>query len=373
MRPKFSGLTSTKIYHIMVETGPTVAAESPMSSSSSSASDAHNEGQFNLFDGMEPGLTDYDSAERLGATDAYDPMAPLSSTNEVETLPPLDRVLLPEGCARHQAVAVLMKKVRLNEFGLPPSFIRSDLLPSNLGTLTQADVDRASEGLFYYEGFPTLKNGTTFWHQLPYEPYNAYSAFMQFLEQAEDLGIRQLDLLAVQLNLELDSIQAMYHEYHWQPRSRAYDVFQVAADQKRRILRTRKMENKHYEQAGLLLDRLLQRFADPEWIEELNAKEAIEALETLMKVQRVSLGLTGANASSISKNALPAGADTEAIIRGITRNSGLSQQAEGNFVDKLRALTENAEDGMRIQEAILRIGYAGATDQSAFQDQMGLS
>ena len=333
------------------------------------SSDAHNEGQFNLFDGMEPGLTDYDSAERLGATDAYDPMAP--SQNEV--LPPLDRILLPQNCTRHQAVAVLSKKVRLNEFGLPPSFIRSDMLPSNLGTLTQADVDNASEGLFYYEGFPTLANGTTFWHQLPHEPYNAYQAFMAYIEQAEDLGIRQLDLLSVQLNTDLDAIQVFYHEYYWQARARAHDVFQVAADQKRRILRTRKMENNHYDTAKTLLDKIVQRFADPDWIEELNAKEAIEVLDTLVKIQRLSMGLTGANASSISKNAMPAGTDTEAIIRGITRNSGMSQQAEGSFVDKLRALTADESDGMRIQEAILRIGYAGATDQSAFQDQMGLS
>jgi hypothetical protein len=302
---------------------------------------------------------------------SYDPMA--ASAGDTEVLPPLNRIILPEGISRPQAVAVLSKRVRLNEFGLPPSFIRSDLLPSNLGMLTQEAVEAASEGLFYFEGFPTLQNGTTFWHQLPYEPYKAYALFMAFLEQVEDLGIRQLDLLGVSQNEDQDVLMSYFHEYHWQHRSRAYDIFQVAADQKRRVIRTRKMENKHYEAAGNLFERLLARFNDAEWIEELNAKEAIEAMETLVKIQRLSMGLTGANASSIPKNAAPPGADTETIIRQITRNSGMSQQAEGNFIDKLKALTENAEDGMRVQEAILRIGYAGQAEVGAFQDQMGLS
>ena len=282
-----------------------------------------------------------------GATDAVDTYNPSLLAQ---------RIILPEGCPRHLAVASLSARIQSNEYGLPMFFIRSDMLPFDLGTLTQTDVDNASEGLFYNEGYPTLQNGTTFWHQLPHEPYDAYILFTRYIEQAEDLGIRQLDLLAVSTHSELPEVQALYNEYYWSARARAHDIFIVAAEQKKRFHRTRKTENKHFDVAGRLLDTLLQKFNDDEWFEELNAKEALEALELLVKIQRLSLGLTGQHASSTPKDKLPDGASTESIMRSITRGAGLSQDSQDGFMGRLKALMDNPEEGMVIQEAILRLG-----------------
>lgn len=281
-----------------------------------------------------------------------------------------ERILLPDGCTRSQAVATLMQRARTNEFGLPTSFIRSDLLPTNLGLLYESDVESASEGLFYFEGYPTLSTGQTFWHQLPHEPYEAYILFTQFIEQAEELGIRQLDLLAVATNQDLDILQDRYHEYLWGVRARSHDVFCTAAEQKKRVLRTRKAENKHYDIASTLMDTLMQKFEDSDWIEELDAKAAIEVLESLVKIQRLSLGLTGQHASSMARDRLPDGASSEAIIRQITRNSGMDSGAQDNFADKLSALISNPEDGMVVQEAILRVGRMSGGSNSTFSNEV---
>lgn len=285
--------------------------------------------------------------------------------------PEHQRILLPINCTRAQAVATLNKRAPTNEYGFPAFFVRSDLLPSSLQTLTQREVDNASEGLFYWEGYPTLNNGTTFWHQLPHEPYEPYILFTKYIEQAETVGIRQLDLLAVANNEEGATVMGYYHEYAWNIRARAHDIFSAAAEQKRRQLITRKTENKHFDNAGALFDKLLGRFQgeNADWIDELNAKEAVEVLETLVKIQRLSLGLTGSKSSTASD--IPEGADTETLIRQLTRGANSSNAQEVSVMDKLRALTSSEEEGMRIQEAIVRIGYAG--NKQGFNDQTGLA
>lgn len=266
------------------------------------------------------------------------------------------RIVLPEGITRAHAAHTIMQRVKTNEFGFPTHFIRSDLLPFDLGLLCEADVDNASVGLFYDDGYPQLDNGTAFWHQLPHEPYDAYLMFMAFLEQAEELGIRQLDLLAASKGADLPVLQTLSNEYLWSIRSRAHDVFVVAADQKKRFLLTRRTENKHFNMAGKLLATLETKFEDDEWLEELSAKEAIEMLDLLVKVQRLSLGLTGQNSSSTPRDRLPDGTSTEAIVRQITRNAGLNNSAADSFGSRLQALLDNPEEGMQIQAAILKIG-----------------
>lgn len=267
----------------------------------------------------------------------------------------VNRIVVPEGVPRYSVLQTLSQKIPANEYGLPSYFLRHDLLPYDFGTLTEGDVEAAAEGLFYEEGYPTLSTGTTFWHQLPHETYEDYLLFTRYIEQAEEVGIRQLDLLAVSIHEELTRLQERYHLYYWSARARAHDMFIVAADQKKRYLRTSKMEDKHFNTAAKLLDALMTKFDDPEWIEELNAKEAIEALETLAKIQRLSVGLTGQHASSTSKDQLPAGAPVESIMRNITRQAGLSNATQEAFGDRLAALMSNPEDGMAIQATILKV------------------
>jgi hypothetical protein len=268
-------------------------------------------------------------------------------------------IVLPEGITPPQAIAYLSKDIQANQYGLPPYFIRSDLLPGlTLGNVSQEEVDAASVGLFYNEGYPTLEDGRAFWNQLPHEPPQAFTFFQHYLAQAEETGIRQLDILAHAHGVDASLMRAYYQEFYWSARARAYDLFIVVAQERKRQLRIRGMENNHYDLAGEKLNQLLNRLTPAEgdeanWWDELDAKDAVELFIELAKLQRLSVGLTGQNASSLPKNPLPEGASPQAIMEHLTRGANLGQEQQANFQEQLGALL-NGEGGMQLQDAIIR-------------------
>lgn len=279
------------------------------------------------------------------------PMHDLESPAAVTTQ---EIILFEEGATKAEMVRTLSERIPRNEFQLPIFFIRSDMLPS--GHVTEEDVDAASVGLFYHEGFPTLSNGSTFWNQLPHEPREYYELFQKYLDQAAEIGIRQIDMLSASCDKSPDELSALLHEFMWSSRARAYDMFIVAAEAKRREHLTRKMENKHFDRAGALLAKLEERFEGEfeDWIEELNAKEAIEVMVELSKLQRTSVGLTGQNASSTNKDIAP-GTSAEVILRRITQNGGVSATNKDGFEAQLQSLLDNPENGLLLQEAIVKV------------------
>lgn len=263
-----------------------------------------------------------------------------------------------ENTSRGEIVYRLSERIPQNEFGLPIFFLRSDLLAGTY--FSESDLDVATVGLFYYEGFPTLESGRVFWGQLPHEPQGAFEAFKAFLDQAHEHGIRQLDLLTTTLSEPLEVLANWAKEFYWSARARAYDLFIVAAEAKKRQSRIRQMENKHYNQANTLFDKLLERFAgeNADWIEELNAKEAIEVLETLVKIQRISVGLTGQHASSTARGIDP-GESTESVIRKLAQGGGMTGASSDRFAAQLQGILDNPEEGAVIQAAILQVTAGG--------------
>jgi hypothetical protein len=279
-------------------------------------------------------------------------------------------VLLPEGVSRGDAVRILTKDIPLNQFGLPEFFIRSDLLNFN-GYISQDDVDAASIGLFYQEGYPTTEDGRAFWNQLPHEPMQAYLLFQKYISQAESQGIRQLELLAVEEDVDLEILRQYSLEFYWSPRARAYDLFIIAAETRKRQIRTRKMENKHYDKAGELLAGLEKKFETDDWWEELSAKEAIELVDVLVKIQRLSLGLTGMNASSLPKQPLPEGASPQQMLEQLTKGSQAGNRDTEGFQARLESFLADDDQGMQVQEAILRLTrptQAPNTNRTGFEE-----
>lgn len=303
----------------------------------------------------------------------WDAMA--DDSTDVQIIPgpsELQMIPLPEGCTRPQLVWLLTQKIPLNQYGLPIFFYRSDRLPSPDITglpLTQADVDAATEGLVYYDGYPTLTSGQSFWNQLPHENFDQFMLFTKYLEQAELLGIRQLDLLAAAAHLDLAEVLSVSQEFYWNARARAHDLFSAAAEQKRRSLQIRKTENVHFDKAASLLTKLEERFTgdNADWIEELSAKEAFEVMEMLIKVQRLSLGLTGQHASSNAKTRdLPVEASPDYLIRELAKGATMGGEGSTDFASKLQALIGDPEQGMVLQEMILKISSRADAAQPQF-------
>ncbi len=274
----------------------------------------------------------------------------------------LQLILLPEGATSADAVAHLQKSVPVNSYGLPTLFYRSDMLPYPLSGLTADGAEQAAVYLNYDEGYPTY-GGKIFWYQLPHEPLDYFLLFQRYLAQAEEIGIRQLQKLAMDNSMSFDRVQAAFYEYAWAPRARAYDLFNIAAERKRKEIRARKMEDDHYTKAGSLLDKLTPQFEEPDFFKNLTSKEAVEVLRLLINIQRVSSGLSqNGNAGKTDFN--PDGASsTSALMREITEKAG--QETEGMGIDaNMEALLRDPNFAFEAQRLVIRVrrGAGSETD-----------
>lgn len=278
-------------------------------------------------------------------------------------------IVFQEDASKGEIVQTISERIPQNEYGLPTFFIRSDLLSGY--QLAEDEIDAAAVGLYYHEGYPTLPTGATFWNQLPHEPHTMFEWFQAYLDQAAEVGIRQLDALAVKLNTSLKELSDVAKEYYWSARARAYDMFIVAAEAKRRQHRIRSMENQHFVKAEKLFEEVMGRFVDDEdgdsWVEELTAKEAIEVLESLIKVQRMSVGLVGQHSSSTAQQ-FGEGEATESMIRKIAQDAGASSSTSDKFVSQLKNLLDNPEEGATIQAAVIKM--TAPNNRTTFQEDM---
>lgn len=277
----------------------------------------------------------------------------------------LQLILLPEGATSADAVNHLTKSVPVNSYGLPTLFYRSDMLPFPLSSLTADGAEQAAVYLNYDEGYPTY-DGKIFWYQLPHEPLDLYLVFQRYLDQAEEVGIRQLQKLAMDNKMSFDKVQKAFWEYCWASRARAYDLFNIAAERKRKEIRARKMEDDHYTTAGNLLDKLAPQFEEPDFFKNLTPKEAMEVLRLLINIQRVSTGLSqNGNAGKTEFN--PDGASsTSALMREITEKAG--QETEGMGIDaNMAALLADPNFAFEAQRLVIRVRRGAGSDTDVAQ------
>jgi hypothetical protein len=228
-------------------------------------------------------------------------------------------IVLPEGCTRPEAIYHLSKEIPNNEYGFPVFFFRSDML-TDLESLRQQDLDTAAVKLDYSEGYPTFGDGTPWWEQLPHEPYQSFQAFQRFIEQPEETGIRQLSILARDNAQPLALYTEWAREYYWGRRAQCHDTFVTAADKKRKEIRQRRVENQHFTHSERLISQLMVKFDDPEWVTKLEPKEAIDALERLVKLQRLSVGLSVNGNAGQYVNPVE-GMSVTAVMREMTKSS----------------------------------------------------
>lgn len=272
---------------------------------------------------------------------------------------------------RGLAIEHLSRMIPKNEFGLPIYYIRSDLLdlPSLLlyGSISRDEVDAASELINYADGYPTLNSGVPFWGRMTHEPDLNFRLFQRFLALNELEGIRLVDTLARLENIELPRILEYHKEFYWTARARAYDLFIVAAEAKKREALTRKAENNHYNTAGTILEKILARFENEgdELIEKLEGKELFDLFEQIVKIQRLSLGLTGQNASSTPKELTNPGQTVEFIMRNLLKNSGTNDQGGADIRSRLALLMGSEDTALSAQEIIIRATTDNAVNAKA--------
>jgi hypothetical protein len=264
-------------------------------------------------------------------------------------------MILPENATKGDAISHLSRSIPKTELGLPTYFYRSDLLPYPLNSMRTGDADPAIVLLSYDEGYPTLPNGSIFWYQLPSEDFASHLLFTRYLEQAAELGLRQLQLLAMDQNMPLGKLMELKKEFYWADRARAWDIFQVAAERRKRELRARQTEDTHYTQAKALCDQLLSKFADdPEWVSKVTHEDAMKMMIDLMKVQRISLGLSATGSTKDLTTDPYLAADNGQLMQEVTR--GLQQANVGpGMSNNLQALLMDPQFAQMAQGLVFKI------------------
>jgi hypothetical protein len=245
---------------------------------------------------------------------------------------PSNTLLLPDNVTRGEAIEHMARTIPTNEYGLPLYYLRSDMLDLNLichrGYTSQDEVDSSAEILSYQDGYPTFRSGSPFWTCMPHEPHSAFILFQAYLALDELEGIRLLDSLATQQVVELH---------------------------KKREVRIRKTENSHFNLAGGVIDSIVNRINnEPKLIEEMPADKLFDLLEQMAKLQRLSLGLTGAQSSSTNTELRTPGASVEVLIRQLTKNVGLTEQRADGFQARLATLMSDENTAMQMQELVIR-------------------
>lgn len=304
---------------------------------------------------------------------------PVHTSSEVEEADfkqvanPTNTIILPLNSTHGEAIQHLSNTIPTNEYGLPLYYIRSDMVDwtsiDSYGYLDYDQLEVACEALQYTDGFPTLRSGSPFWSPLAHEPYDAHILFKQFLALDEITGIRLLDDLSTQENVPLDHVRELSLEYFWSARARSYDLFIVAAEAKRREVRTRKTEDSHFTLAGGILEKVVNRINNnPDLIEKMDAKDLFDLFEQMVKVQRLSLGLTGAQASTNNNMPMNPGSSVEFILRRLTKDVGLSGDAQGNIQERLKLLMSDEGTAMMAQELVIR----ATTGNQVYDGKSGL-
>lgn len=243
-----------------------------------------------------------------------------------------------------------------------------------LALLKNADIHVAYVPLSYHEGFPTLSDQTPFWELFAWEPAEAHRAFKAYIKMGKK-GARTLFDLANALPdhpdfqggspPSLSELTEWFHLYYWAYRSRAFDLFHVAARRKNRAQLIMDMEDNHYKKATKLWGQLMT-YMNPggEFWETITPQAAVQMLKILPQIQRMSLGLPANGVGSNVDTQSDAGVSSlEVVLRQIAESGGVSSDANNAVGDNSQAVQEdfrrdvlkNPESVRNVQELIIRM------------------
>ncbi len=256
-------------------------------------------------------------------------------------------------------------KTPSNDLGLPDVIYRSDVITEdfpNLDLVKQGEMlEAASIVISYREGFPTLPDGTSLWSQLPFESDDHYVAFKKYLEQVDTLGIRRLEVIAQDGTVTQETLTCLFDYYYWSPRCKAYDLFRIAASEKMREQRIMKITDVHFLESEKMLTPLLHYFNELDedgkvkWLQDIEPKDALAALDKLMKIQRVSAGMS-AHGGQNGEVAPVQGQSLEVRLRQIVKSAEdpLANNNQSGTTD-WDILLNNPEAAMQIQDLAIKV------------------
>lgn len=278
----------------------------------------------------------------------------------------------------------LNSNLPLNDYHLPDFIYRADLIPAELFSSMYTHSDRkdmlsaATVRLTFDHGYPAINETSPFWEQLPLESPDAFNAFMVFLELPDKSNhenpIRLLPHIAAITGLDISRITEYAHVYYWHWRSRAYDLFIVASHRKQREQRIISIEGHHFTMAEKLLGSIIQlaegklkkalaHVDDEDYEDDTKLRDLIAIADTLVKVQRISVGLPSNGTSSLTLNEGTRHSNASDTFKDIAKTSS-GEEATTRRSDEMDSLLASPEDLAMVQNMMTRMANPRAQQKA---------
>ena len=279
----------------------------------------------------------------------------MPSETEIVALPAVLRGLdVSKVETRTDFVRELSRTLPLNEYNLPiyvynPAFLDIRLLLDTQRTeakhLLGDMLTNAVTYVQYDHGYPTIKDDSPLWSQLPWETTTGFAAFLQFLELEGARGIHKIP------SVEPGLLREWYHENIWAFRAKAYDAYLTAHHARLREKRIFTVQDDQFKKSQKLLQKVNDALEakSNEHMESLDFDKLVTSFARLAKVQQDSLGI------GTSKDGTPPmGSSVEVIMRKAAEGQGQIRKVDNDTVD-MESLLSDPQALEAAQELIIKV------------------
>jgi hypothetical protein len=256
-----------------------------------------------------------------------------------------------------ELICVLSQHVPLNDYKLPTTLYRPDLLDCRMfNDIRDSEyqkvlsfLEAAEVTVTYHEGYPAIQS-QPLWRQLPWEATEDYQLFDQYLQLP---GARQLHLLPT---VNGGRAAALFHTNYWMFRVHASDTFAVAHYQRMREQRILRTDDKAFLESERILTTLYKLAPEINWeVLKEEPDKFVKVLSMVSELQRKALGTSQLRQDEPSRAAQP----VEVIMRQMVKEDrdpnapppAITEEGEVDIRDILRQA-----DVKSLQELVLRVG-----------------
>jgi len=212
------------------------------------------------------------------------------------------------------AIVALQKKVMHTPEGDPLAYVDPTPVQMMLAThprndiatedLVPSDIPEAIVPLTYFEGYALTHSGHPFWDRLEGECVEYFNLFKHYRDlqyqklnnynnnttsNGEQSSLRTITKVAQHTGTDRRVIKTIAKMYHWKQRAEQYDKQRQRELEAQREADRQLMHNTHQQAARKLFDKAVTYFEEN--AEHLDAKTALNLLNTAVELERLSLGL----------------------------------------------------------------------------------
>lgn len=253
---------------------------------------------------------------------------------------------------RWQVLEQLNATIPLNDYNLPTFIYRADLLhQDDFKCLVDGDaaehrlltdkVNTAMVPLDYHQGYPTLPSALPLWHRLDFEPIEANQAFIAYLELGATRQLHEMN------GYDLDVVREFFHLYYWHWRVQSFDLYKVAAHTRKKLHRMLQVEDDHYTMAETYLQKVKDALNTEEAFTGMTAAQLVKMMAELVKIQRVSVGLT-ANGAQNEGQTTPKAQSMELILQQVSTGAAPTKTEKTEEIDYISSDPASLEAAQKL-------------------------